>query len=89
MAVILFLFASSDSGIILDWQTEEAMKESNTYRKSSSVAGQIMQNLIENAPTYMKIILPIVQGYLLYRLFWLVYCEEFVSELFLLLSPSG
>ncbi len=48
------------------------MKENNANGKPNSVAGQIMLSLIENAPTYMKIMLPIVQGYLLYRLFWLV-----------------
>ncbi len=48
------------------------MKENNAHGKANSVAGQIMMNLIENAPMYLKIVLPIVQGYVLYRLFWLV-----------------
>ncbi len=68
------------------------MKGSNAHGKSNSVAGQIMQNLIENAPTYLKIMLPIVQGYLLYRLFWLVvelYEFWFYFIFLLLLSFSG
>ncbi len=48
------------------------MKESNTHGKPSSVAERMMLSLMENAPTYLKIMLPILQGYLLYRLFWLV-----------------